>query len=66
MKGVTVKTIIRSHRVAYLVLLLLFAVALSTALLLAGERGAENLKKNPSQIQRNATVAGDLETRFPA
>jgi hypothetical protein len=47
--GMTVKTINRSHRIVYLVLLLLFAVALTTALVLAGEREAEGSKKTTLQ-----------------
>jgi hypothetical protein len=47
----TVKTTNRSHRIAYLVLLLIFAVALTTALVLAGERNPEQ-KKN-STLQTN-------------
>jgi hypothetical protein len=39
--GITVKTKDRSHRIVYLVVLLLFAVALTTALVLAGERNPE-------------------------
>lgn len=40
----TVKTINRSHRVVYLIVLLVFAVALTTALVLAGERKPEGSK----------------------
>lgn len=40
----TVKTSDRSHRVAFLIILLLFAVALTTALVLAGERNPEEKK----------------------
>jgi hypothetical protein len=39
--GITVKTKDRSHRIVYLVVLLLFAVVLTTALVLAGERNPE-------------------------
>jgi hypothetical protein len=49
--GMTVKTRNRSHRVAYLVMLLLFAVALTTALVLAGERNPEG--KQVSTLQTN-------------
>ena len=45
----TVKTTNRSRRVAYLVLLLLVAVALTSALVLAGERSANSEKKVVSQ-----------------
>jgi len=52
----TVKTTNRSHRVAYMVLLLLVAVALTSALVLAGERswGSEKKKaseRNPAAVQ---------------
>lgn len=40
----TVKTTSRSHRVVYLIVLLVFAVALTTALVLAGERKPEGSK----------------------
>jgi hypothetical protein len=39
----------RSHRVAYMVLLLLVAVALTSALVLAGERGWGGEKKGLSK-----------------
>jgi hypothetical protein len=48
-KGKTVNTINRSHRVVYLVALLLFAVALTTALVLAGERKPEGNKSSTLQ-----------------
>jgi len=38
----------RSHRIAYMVLLLLVAVALTSALVLAGERGWGSEKKDVS------------------
>jgi hypothetical protein len=47
----TVKTTTRSHRIAYLVMLLIFAVALTTALVLAGERNPEG--KKTSSLQTN-------------
>ena len=46
----TVKTINRSHRIVYLVMLLMLAVALTTALVLAGERKPE---RNTSTLQTN-------------
>jgi len=46
----TVKTINRSHRIVYLVMLLVFAVALTTALVLAGERNPES---HTSTLQTN-------------
>ena len=48
--GMTVKTINRSHRIVYLVMLLMLAVALTTALVLAGERKPE---RNTSTLQTN-------------
>ena len=51
----TVKMTNRSHRVLYMVLLLLVAVALTSALVLAGERnwGSEN-KEVSERIPANA------------
>lgn len=49
--GMTVKTSDRSHRVAFLIMLLIFAVALTTALVLAGERNPE--EKKTSNLQAN-------------
>jgi hypothetical protein len=48
----TVKTTNRSHRVIYMVVLLVFAVALTTALVLAAERTPEGTKSNT--LQSNA------------
>jgi len=45
----TVTTTKRSHRVAYMVLLLLVAVALTSALVLAGERSRGGAKKDVSE-----------------
>ena len=45
----TVKTMNRSHRVIYLVVLLVFAVALTTALVLAGEIKPEGSKTSTLQ-----------------
>jgi hypothetical protein len=53
--GMTVKTTNRSHRVIYMVVLLVFAVALTTALVLAAERHPEGTKS--STLQSN-TVPG--------
>jgi len=47
----TVKTSNRSHGIAYLVMLLIFAVVLTTALVLAGERNPEG--KQTSSLQTN-------------
>jgi len=51
----TVKTTNRSHRVVYLIALLVFAVALTTALVLAGERKPEGNKS--STLQSNTSSA---------
>ena len=51
--GMTVKTINRSHRIVYLVVLLVFAVALTTALVLAGERKPEG---SSSTLQTNTVL----------
>ncbi len=53
--GITVKTRDRSHRIAFLVMLLIFAVALTTALVLAGERNPEGNKT--SSLQTNTVPA---------
>lgn len=47
----TVNTGNRSHRIVYLVVLLMLAVALTTALVLAGERKPE--KSKASTLQSN-------------
>jgi hypothetical protein len=52
--GMTVKTINRSHRGIYLVVLLVLAVALTTALVLAGERKPEG---KSSSLQTNTVPA---------
>jgi uncharacterized membrane protein affecting hemolysin expression len=51
----TVKTSDRSHRIAYLVMLLIFAVALTTALVLAAERNPEG--QQTSSLQTNTVPA---------
>ena len=51
----TVKTGNRSHRLIYLVVLLVFAVALTTALVLAGERRAEG--SNTRNLQTDTVPA---------
>ncbi len=48
----------RSHRIAYLVLLLVVAVALTTALVLAGERKSLPTNRTPSTT--NSVAAGEL------
>jgi len=50
----TVKTTNRSHRVLYMVVLLAFAVALTTALVLAAEQSPEGTK---STLQSNTVSA---------
>lgn len=51
----TVKTTNRSHRVTYIVVLLVFAVALTTALMLAAERDPQGTKS--SALQSNTVSA---------
>ncbi len=54
-KSMTVKMTNRSHRFVYMVLLLLVAVALTSALVLAGERSWGGEKKEVSErIPANA------------
>lgn len=53
--AMTVKTSSRSHRIAYSIMLLIFAVALTTALVLAGERNPEG--KQTSSLQTNTVPA---------
>ena len=48
-KSMTVTTTNRSHRVVYMVVLLLVAVALTSALVLAGERSWGSEKKEVSE-----------------
>jgi len=51
----TVTKMNRSHRVVYMVVLLVFAVALTTALVLAAERTPEGTKN--SSLQSNTVPA---------
>lgn len=51
-----VKTTNRSHRIAFLVMLLMFAVALTTALVLAGERNPEGTKTSTLQTNTVTTL----------
>jgi hypothetical protein len=53
----TVKPTTRSHRIAFLVMLLLFAVALTTALVLAGERNPEGNKTSSQQTNTVPTLS---------
>jgi hypothetical protein len=55
--GMTVKTTNRSHRVVYLIVLLAFAVALTTALVLAGERMPEGNKSSSLQSHTVPTLS---------
>jgi hypothetical protein len=58
-RAMTVKTMNRSHRVIYLVVLLVFAVALTTALVLAGELRPEGSKSStlqPNTVPNPSTV----------
>lgn len=52
----TVKTTNRSHRVIYMVVLLVFAVALTTALVLAAERNPEGTKSTTLQSNTVPTL----------
>ena len=59
----TANTTSRSHRIAYLIALLVFAVALTTALVLAGERKpadskSSSLKSNTVPALTTACLAG--------
>ncbi|GEM_PF-3351453 len=51
----TVKSSNRSHRILYMIMLLGFAVALTTALVLAVERSPEEMKS--STLQSNTVPA---------
>jgi hypothetical protein len=53
----TVQTTNRSHRVIYLVVLLVFAVALTTALVLAGELKPEGSKTSTLQPNTVPTLS---------
>jgi hypothetical protein len=50
----------RFHRATYLVLLLVFAVALSTALLLAADRQAQDTNKSNSPQEPNKSFTSNL------
>jgi hypothetical protein len=51
----TVKKMNHSHRIAYVVLLWVFAVALTTALVLAGERNSEKKSAEHSTVSNAIT-----------
>ena len=59
-----VKTTNRSRRVAYLVLLLMVAVALTSALVLAGERGWNGEKKEVSHCIPGSTQTTNLRAEL--
>lgn len=59
----TVKTTTRSHRIVFMVLLLVFAAALSTVLLMAGERGEASEKKSATQNGASDAIATNFSTR---
>ena len=56
----TVKTKTRSHRIVFMVLLLVFAAALSTVLVMAGERGGISEKKSVS----GSGISDAVERRY--
>jgi len=58
-----VKSTNRSRRMIYLVVLLVFAVALSTALVLAGERNSQNHKKDARQNNSGGVTTGQVAER---
>jgi hypothetical protein len=60
----TVKTTNRSRRVAYLVLLLMVAVALTSALVLAGESGWNSEKKEVSHRIPGSTQTTNLRAEL--
>lgn len=60
----TVKTTNRSRRVAYLVLLLMVAVALTSALVLAGERDWNSEKKEVSHRIPGSTQTANLRVEL--
>jgi hypothetical protein len=59
--GISVRITNRSRRIVYLVALLTLAVALTTALVLAGERNAASQKKNVFQQNLHGTYSAVLE-----
>jgi len=56
----TAKTNSRSHRVIFLVVLLVFAVVLTTALVLAGERKPEGSKSSTLQSDTVPTLRASM------
>ena len=63
-KNMTVTMTNRSHRVAYMVLLLLVAVALTSALVLAGERNWGSEKKQVSERIPASTQTIDVRAEL--
>jgi len=61
----TVTTTKRSHRVAYMVLLLLAAVALTSALVLAGERSRGSAKRDVSERIPASTQTINVRAGLP-
>ncbi len=59
----TVKTKTRSHRIVFMVLLLVFAAALSTVLVMAGERGEASEKKSVSGSGSSNAVSANFSMR---
>ena len=58
-----VKSTNRSRRMIYLVVLIVFAVTLSTALVLAGERSSQNHKKGSQQDSSGSVASGRVAER---
>lgn len=57
----TVNKTNRSHRTAYMVVMLALAVALTTALVLAGEKNSDSQKKNVFQQNLHKTFSVELQ-----
>jgi hypothetical protein len=57
----TVNKTNRSHRTAYMVVMLALAVALTTALVLAGEGNADSQKENVFQQNLHKTFSVELQ-----
>ena len=59
----TVKTKTRSHRIVFMVLLLVFAAALSTVLMMAAERSGASERKNVTDNGASDAVSANFRTR---
>jgi hypothetical protein len=59
-----VKITNRSHRIAYMVVLLALAVALTTALVLAGQRSVTDQQKNVFQQDLHSTCSAVLKNGY--